>query len=104
VLDIRLFGVVVLVIVGREITVSALREWMSEVGKRSHVAVSILGKLKTISQMVAIPFLLWQKPLLGLPIFRIGEILLYVAAALTLWSMLMYLKAAWPNLIAPRAP
>jgi CDP-diacylglycerol--glycerol-3-phosphate 3-phosphatidyltransferase len=104
VLDIRLFGVVVLVIVGREITVSALREWMSEVGKRSHVAVSILGKLKTISQMVAIPFLLWQKPLWGLPIFRIGEILLYVAAALTLWSMLMYLKAAWPNLIAPRAP
>jgi CDP-diacylglycerol--glycerol-3-phosphate 3-phosphatidyltransferase len=104
VLDIRLFAVVVLVIVGREITVSALREWMAEVGKRSRVAVSILGKLKTISQMVAIPFLLWQKPIWGLPIFRIGEILLYVAAALTLWSMLFYLKAAWPNLIAPRAP
>ncbi|MEW6332166.1 MAG: CDP-diacylglycerol--glycerol-3-phosphate 3-phosphatidyltransferase [Pseudomonadota bacterium] len=102
VLDIRLFGVVVLVIVGREITVSALREWMSEVGKRSHVAVSFVGKIKTVSQMVAIPFLLWQKPLWGLPIFRIGEILLYVAAALTLWSMLIYLKAAWPNLIAPR--
>jgi CDP-diacylglycerol--glycerol-3-phosphate 3-phosphatidyltransferase len=104
VLDIRLFAVVVLVIVGREITVSALREWMSEVGKRSHVAVSVLGKLKTISQMVAIPFLLWQRPIWDLPIFRIGEILLYVAATLTLWSMLMYLKAAWPNLIAPRAP
>jgi CDP-diacylglycerol---glycerol-3-phosphate 3-phosphatidyltransferase len=102
VLDIRLFAVMVLVIVGREITVSALREWMSEVGKRSHVKVSILGKIKTISQMVAIPFLLWEKSLWGLPIFRIGEILLYLAAALTLWSMLVYLKAAWPNLIAPR--
>jgi CDP-diacylglycerol---glycerol-3-phosphate 3-phosphatidyltransferase len=102
VLDIRLFAVVVLVIVGREVTVSALREWMSEVGKRSHVAVSFLGKIKTISQMVAIPFLLWQQSLWGLPIFRIGEILLYLAAALTLWSMLVYLKSAWPNLIAPR--
>jgi CDP-diacylglycerol--glycerol-3-phosphate 3-phosphatidyltransferase len=104
VLDIRLFAVVVLVIVGREITVSALREWMAEVGKRSHVKVSYVGKIKTVSQMVAIPFLLWQKSFWGLPIFRIGEILLYVAAALTLWSMLIYLKAAWPNLIAPRAP
>ncbi|MBI5782507.1 MAG: CDP-diacylglycerol--glycerol-3-phosphate 3-phosphatidyltransferase, partial [Gammaproteobacteria bacterium] len=79
-------------------------EWMSEVGKRSHVAVSIVGKIKTVSQMVAIPFLLWSKPFWGLPIFRIGEILLYLAAALTLWSMLIYLKAAWPNLIAPRSP
>lgn len=102
VLDIRVFAVVVLVIVGREITVSALREWMSEVGKRSRVAVSFLGKIKTISQMVAIPFLLWQQSLWGLPVFRIGEILLYLAGALTLWSMLAYLKAAWPNLIAPR--
>ncbi len=104
VLDIRLFAVVVLVIVGREITVSALREWMSEVGKRSRVAVSFLGKIKTVSQMVAIPFLLWQKSFWGLPIFQIGETLLYLAAGLTLWSMLIYLKAAWPNLIAPRAP
>jgi CDP-diacylglycerol--glycerol-3-phosphate 3-phosphatidyltransferase len=104
VLDIRLFAVVVLVIVGREITVSALREWMAEVGKRSHVKVSYVGKIKTVSQMVAIPFLLWQKSFWDLPIFRIGEVLLYVAGALTLWSMLIYLKAAWPNLIAPRAP
>jgi CDP-diacylglycerol--glycerol-3-phosphate 3-phosphatidyltransferase len=104
VLDIRLFAVVVLVIVGREITVSALREWMAEVGKRSHVKVSYVGKIKTVSQMVAIPFLLWQRSFWDLPIFRIGEILLYLAGALTLWSMLIYLKAAWPNLIAPRAP
>ena len=102
VLDVRLFAVVVLVIVGREIAVSALREWMSEVGKRSHVAVSFVGKIKTISQMVAIPFMLWREPIWGLPTFQIGEILLYIAAALTLWSMLSYLKAAWPNLIVPR--
>jgi CDP-diacylglycerol--glycerol-3-phosphate 3-phosphatidyltransferase len=103
VIDTRLFAVVVLVILGREIAVSALREWMAEVGKRSHVAVSFIGKTKTSAQMVAIPFLLWQKSFWGLPIFQIGEILLYLAAALTLWSMLSYLKAAWPNLIAPRS-
>ncbi len=101
VMDTRLFAVVVLVILGREIAVSALREWMSEVGKRSHVAVSVIGKAKTSAQMIAIPFLLWRDPFWGLPIFQIGEILLYVAATLTLWSMLSYLKAAWPNLIAP---
>ena len=102
VIDTRLFSVVVLVILGREITVSALREWMAEVGKRSHVAVSLIGKTKTSAQMMAIPFLLWQESFWKLPIFQIGEILLYLAAALTLWSMLSYLKAAWPNLISPR--
>lgn len=100
VVDARLFAVVVLVIIGREIAVSALREWMSEVGKRSRVAVSFVGKTKTTAQMLAIPFLLWQESFWGLPIFRIGEGMLYLAAALTLWSMLSYLKAAWPNLIA----
>jgi len=99
--DTRLFAVVVLVILGREIAVSALREWMSEVGKRSHVAVSVIGKAKTSAQMIAIPFLLWRDPFWDLPVFQLGEILLYSAAALTLWSMLSYLKAAWPNLIAP---
>ena len=102
VMDTRLFAVVVLVILGREIAVSALREWMSEVGKRSHVAVSFIGKAKTSAQMIAIPFLLWRAPFWELPVFQLGEILLYSAAALTLWSMLSYLKAAWPNLIAPR--
>ncbi len=102
VLDTRLFAVVVLVILGREIAVSALREWMSEVGKRSHVAVSVIGKAKTSAQMIAIPFLLWRDPFWDLPVLQLGEILLYSAAALTLWSMLSYLKAAWPNLIAPR--
>jgi CDP-diacylglycerol---glycerol-3-phosphate 3-phosphatidyltransferase len=99
VLDVRLFAFVVLVIVGREIAVSALREWMAEIGKRSHVAVSFVGKVKTAAQMVAIPFMIWREPIWGLPIFRIGEVLFYVAAALTLWSMVVYVRAAWPSLM-----
>ncbi len=102
VLDYRLFAVVVLIIIGREITVSALREWMAELGERTRVAVSFLGKFKTIGQMVAIPFLLYHEPLFGLPIFRIGELLLYLAAGLTLWSMVIYLRAAWPSLTRAR--
>ena len=102
--DARLFAFVVLVILGREIAVSALREWMAELGKRSHVAVSVVGKVKTTAQMLAIPFLLWQTPLMGLPIFRIGEVLLYVAAGLTLWSMAVYLQAAWPSLMQRGEP
>ncbi len=102
--DHRLFAVVVLIILGREIAVSALREWMAELGKRASVAVSVVGKFKTSGQMLAIPFLLYQQPLLGVPVFAIGEILLYLAAGLTLWSMVVYLKAAWPDLVQPRGP
>jgi CDP-diacylglycerol---glycerol-3-phosphate 3-phosphatidyltransferase len=102
VFDYRLFAIVVLIIVGREITVSALREWMAELGERARVAVSFLGKFKTIGQMVAIPFLLYREPLFGLPVFRIGELLLYLAAGLTLWSMVIYLRAAWPSLTQSR--
>lgn len=102
VFDYRLFAIVVLIIVGREITVSALREWMAELGERARVAVSFLGKFKTIGQMVAIPFLLYREPLFGLPVFRIGELLLYLAAGLTLWSMIIYLRAAWPSLTQSR--
>ena len=98
--DDRLFGLVVIIIISREITVSALREWMAEFGKRASVAVSFVGKFKTGSQMLAIPFLLYQQPLLGLPVFKIGEFLLYLAASLTLLSMLAYLKAAWPTLMS----
>jgi len=98
VLDFRLFAVVVLIVIGREITVSALREWMAELGERARVAVSFLGKFKTTGQMIAIPFLLYREPLYGLPVLRIGEFLLYAAAALTLWSMVIYLRAAWPSL------
>ena len=99
VLDHRLFSVVVVIIIGREVTVSALREWMAELGERARVAVSFLGKFKTTGQMFAIPFLLYREPLLGLPVMRIGEWLLYIAAGLTLWSMVIYLRAAWPSLM-----
>ncbi len=86
------------VIICREITVSALREWMAELGARSKVAVSVLGKVKTISQMVALGFLIFHQSVLGLPVYGIGLILLYVAAILTIVSMFQYLRVAWPQL------
>jgi len=86
------------VIVGREITISALREWMAEMGARGKVAVSFLGKLKTIFQMVGLSLMLYQQDLLLLPIYEIGVACLVAAAALTLWSMVIYLRAAWPEL------
>ena len=86
------------VIIGREITISALREWMAQMGAHGLVKVASLGKVKTIVQMVAISCLLYQESLLGLPIFRIGEWLLAIAAALTLWSGFDYLHAAWPTM------
>ena len=101
VLDPRLFAIVVLVIVGREIAVSALREWMAEYGKRSRVAVSYVGKIKTTAQMAAIAVLLWREPIAGLSVVRTGEILLYVAAGLTLWSMFIYIRLAWVDLVRP---
>ena len=88
------------VIIGREIAVSALREWMAEVGQRAKVAVATVGKIKTVVQMVALGFLLYREPLLGLPIFQIGEWLLAAAAILTLWSGFEYARAAWPALRA----
>lgn len=87
-----------IIIVGREITISSLREWMAELGARATVAVSMLGKLKTTAQMTAITVLLWGGPIAGLPLYEIGLILLYIAAAMTLWSMVVYLRAAWPIL------
>lgn len=88
------------IIVCREIAVSALREWMAEIGARARVAVSVVGKIKTTAQMFAIILLLFQNPLAGLPTHTIGLILLYVAAGLTLWSMIVYIHAAWPALTA----
>jgi CDP-diacylglycerol--glycerol-3-phosphate 3-phosphatidyltransferase len=84
------------VIIGREITISALREWMAEMGKR--VSVSYIGKFKTVLQMAALFFLIYEDPLWGIPIFELGQILLLAAVALTLWSMFLYLKLAWANL------
>ncbi len=88
-----------IVIIGREITVSALREWMAEIGARAKVAVSRLGKLKTIVQMVGLSLLLFRHDLWGLPIYELGIVATATAAVLTLWSMVAYLRAAWPDLM-----
>lgn len=90
----------VIIIVGREIAVSALREWMASSGARTNVAVSWVGKVKTTAQMVAISMLLWHYPVWTIPVYDIGIVLLFFAAILTLWSMISYLKAAWPQLIS----
>lgn len=87
------------VIIGREITISALREWMAEMGARGKVAVSSLGKLKTIFQMTGLSLMLFRGDVWFLPAYEIGVYCLVAAAALTLWSMAVYLKAAWPDLM-----
>ncbi len=84
-----------IIIISREITISALREWMAEIGSRSQVAVSFLGKLKTTVQIIALSMLLFLKPLFGIPIYRIGLVMIYAAAILTIWSMIVYLRAAF---------
>jgi CDP-diacylglycerol--glycerol-3-phosphate 3-phosphatidyltransferase/cardiolipin synthase len=90
---------VALIIIGREITISALREWMALLGAGKSVAVHLVGKLKTTSQLVAIPFLLLNDTLFGwLDCARIGTWLIWVASFLTLWSMFYYLKKALPQL------
>jgi CDP-diacylglycerol---glycerol-3-phosphate 3-phosphatidyltransferase len=90
--------IVAIVIIGREIAVSALREWMAEIGARGRVAVSAWGKVKTIMQIVGLSFLLYRRDLLGIPIYAIGVVLTVIAAVLTLWSMILYLRIAWPEL------
>ncbi len=94
----RVDAVIAIIIIGRELAISALREWMAKIGAAESVAVSMLGKIKTIAQMVAIPLLLYREDLWGLPIMKIGQILIIVAAAMTLWSMAYYLKMAWPEI------
>jgi CDP-diacylglycerol--glycerol-3-phosphate 3-phosphatidyltransferase len=89
-------AIVAAVIIGREITVSALREWMSVIGQRSHVAVSFFGKWKTTAQIIGISLMLFRERVLGFGVYALGEVMLYIAAALTLWSMIDYLRAAWP--------
>ncbi len=88
-----------IVIIGREIAISALREWMAELGARTKVSVSEIGKIKTSSQMLAITLLIYKEDIFGLPVFTIGLVLLYLAVVLTLWSMSIYLKIAWPIMI-----
>jgi cardiolipin synthase (CMP-forming) len=92
----RVNAVIAFIIIGREITISALREWMAHIGARKSVAVSSLGKIKTVAQMVAIPMLLYSENLFGINTQFWGDKLLWVAAALTVWSMFYYLRKAWP--------
>ena len=89
-----------LVIIGREITISALREWMAEIGAKAQVVVSEIGKFKTAVQMLAIALLLYGRDSTESVIYLIGLVLLYIAVVLTLWSMIIYLQAAWPQLKA----
>ena len=94
----RIDAIVTLIIIGREITISALREWMAQIGASQSVAVSFLGKIKTVSQMVAIPLLLYDDPIDAFDPHIWGTWLIYIAAALTLISMFYYLKMAWPQI------
>lgn len=87
------------IIIGREITIASLREWMAEIGQRKKVEVSWLGKYKTISQMVAIIALLFQETILGIPMVTLGYVFIYIAALLTLWSMVSYLRVAMPIIL-----
>ena len=94
----RTDAIVATIIIGREITISALREWMAKIGAAKSVAVSMLGKIKTTAQMAAIPLLLFQAPLFGIDTMLVGGWLIWLAALLTLWSMGYYLRMAWPEI------
>ncbi len=94
----RTDALVATIIIGREITISALREWMAKIGASKSVAVSMLGKVKTTAQMIAIPLLLYHVALFGLDTQKIGNWLIWIAALLTLWSMGYYLRMAWPEI------
>lgn len=92
----RVHAILGFIIIGREIAISALREWMAKIGEAQSVAVSSVGKIKTIAQMIAIPMLLYYDKFLNLDLRLIGSWLLIIAATLTVWSMFYYLKKAWP--------
>ena len=94
----RADAIVATIIIGREITISALREWMAKIGAAKNVAVSMLGKIKTAAQMLAIPALLYYAPWFGLDLRLVGNWLIWIAALLTLWSMGYYLRMAWPEI------
>ena len=95
----RLDAILATIIIGREITISALREWMAQIGAHKSVAVSMIGKIKTAGQMVSIPMLLYHDRIGTFNAQSLGTALIYVAAVLTLWSMGYYMKMAWPYLI-----
>lgn len=88
--------IIAMIIIGREITISALREWMATIGERANVKVNWSGKLKTVLQMFGIGFMVYENEFLGFDIYGIGFVLLMAAAGMTVWSMVTYLRAAWP--------
>lgn len=92
--------VIAMIIIGREITVSALREWMATIGERTNVKVAMSGKIKTTLQMFGIAFMVYEEHLFGLDLYNFGFFLLLAAAGMTLWSMWVYLRAAWPSMQA----
>jgi CDP-diacylglycerol---glycerol-3-phosphate 3-phosphatidyltransferase len=94
----RIDAIVTLIIIGREIAISALREWMALLGESKSIAVSFIGKFKTTSQMIAIPLLLYEDPIGAFDPHVVGTWLIYIAAALTLISMFYYLKVALPQI------
>lgn len=94
----RVDAIVASIIIGREITISALREWMAKIGAAKSVAVSMIGKIKTAAQMLALPMLLYYFPLAGFDMKTLGNWLIWIAALLTLWSMGYYLRMAWPEI------
>jgi cardiolipin synthase (CMP-forming) len=98
----RVDAVIAFVIIGREIAISALREWMAKIGAARSVAVSFVGKVKTTAQMTAIPMLLFHDRLFGVDVQYVGTWLIWVAAMLTLWSLGYYMKMAWPELSSDR--
>jgi cardiolipin synthase (CMP-forming) len=91
-------AIIAFIIIGREITISALREWMAQLGESKSTAVSMLGKIKTVFQMVAILLLLYHEPVLSFSVHAAGTLLIYIAAILTLWSMVYYLMLAMPQI------
>ena len=95
--------IIAMIIIGREITISALREWMATIGERANVKVSVAGKIKTTLQMFGIAFMVFQEPLFGIPIYTVGFVLLVAAAVMTIWSMIIYLRAAWPFIMADQS-
>ena len=91
--------VIAMIIIGREITISALREWMATIGERANVGVTMAGKVKTTLQMFGIAFMVYHNDMFGIPIYTVGFVLLVLAAIMTIWSMVIYLRAAWPFII-----
>jgi CDP-diacylglycerol--glycerol-3-phosphate 3-phosphatidyltransferase/cardiolipin synthase len=92
-------ALIAVIIIGREITISALREWMASIGARADVAVSLHGKIKTVLQMFGIGFMVYEHDMFGIEVYDFGFVLLLIAAGMTLWSMVAYLRAAWPAIV-----